>query len=144
MVELANTDEPRQRFVHNDFVHDSPAAWARCEHVAGFFTIADSLASRVAWFLADGLATGEQVIVLATQRHRRTIRRNLAEKGLSGAWIAAAIRLEMLWNQLAQTHSFSLLCGYSMGHFYKGVRQQDIHRQHTHLVADSGEHITLH
>ena len=26
----------------------------------------------------------------------------------------AAIRLEMLWNQLAQTHSFVLLCGYSM------------------------------
>jgi hypothetical protein len=57
---------------------------------------------------------------------------------------AAAIRLEMLWNQLAQTHSFALLCGYSMGHFYKDVGQHDILRQHTHLVSDSGERATLH
>lgn len=57
---------------------------------------------------------------------------------------AAAIRLEMLWNQLAQTHSFALLCGYSMGHFYKDVGQHDIQRQHTHAVSDSGERITLH
>ena len=57
---------------------------------------------------------------------------------------AAAIRLEMLWNQLAQTHSFALLCGYSMGHFYKDVGQQDVLQQHTHLVSDSGERVTLH
>jgi hypothetical protein len=57
---------------------------------------------------------------------------------------AAAIRLEMLWNQLAQTHSFALLCGYSMGHFYKDVGQHEILRQHTHLVSDSGDHATLH
>ena len=57
---------------------------------------------------------------------------------------AAAIRLEMLWNQLAQTHSFALLCGYSMGHFYKDVSQHEILRQHTHLVSDSGERATLH
>ncbi|HUQ97897.1 MAG TPA: MEDS domain-containing protein [Gemmatimonadaceae bacterium] len=57
---------------------------------------------------------------------------------------AAAIRLEMLWNQLAQTHSFALLCGYSMGHFYKDVGKHEIQRQHTHVVSDSGEHVTLH
>jgi hypothetical protein len=57
---------------------------------------------------------------------------------------AAAIRLEMLWNQLAQTHSFALLCGYSMGHFYKDVGQQEVRQQHTHLVSDSGERVTLH
>ena len=57
---------------------------------------------------------------------------------------AAAIRLEMLWNQLAQTHSFALLCGYSIGHFYKDVGQHEVLRQHTHLVSDSGEHATLH
>jgi MEDS: MEthanogen/methylotroph, DcmR Sensory domain len=57
---------------------------------------------------------------------------------------AAAIRLEMLWNQLAQTHSFALLCGYSMRHFYKDVGQHEILRQHTHLVSDSGERATLH
>jgi hypothetical protein len=57
---------------------------------------------------------------------------------------AAAIRLEMLWNQLAQTHSFALLCGYSMGHFYKDAGQQDIRHQHTHIVSDSGDPVRLH
>ncbi len=57
---------------------------------------------------------------------------------------AAAIWLEMLWNQLAQTHAFALLCGYSMGHFYKDVGQHEVHRQHTHLVSDSGERVPLH
>jgi len=57
---------------------------------------------------------------------------------------AAAIRLEMLWNQLAQTHAFALLCGYSMGHFYKGVGQHQVRQQHTHLVSDSGDRVTLH
>jgi hypothetical protein len=30
----------------------------------------------------------------------------------------AAIKLEVLWNQLAMTREFSLLCAYSMGNFY--------------------------
>jgi len=57
---------------------------------------------------------------------------------------AAAIRLEVLWNQLAQTHSFALLCGYSIGQFYKDARQHDVERHHTHRVADSGERVRLH
>jgi len=56
---------------------------------------------------------------------------------------SAAIRLEMLWNQLARTYSLAILCGYSKGHFYKDAAQHDIRRQHTHLVSDSGEPITL-
>ena len=31
----------------------------------------------------------------------------------------AALRLEVLWNQLASTYQFSLLCGYGIGHYYK-------------------------
>jgi hypothetical protein len=50
----------------------------------------------------------------------------------------AAIDLEMLWNQLAITHAFSLLCGYAMGHFYKDAQFQDICRQHTHVVSADG------
>jgi hypothetical protein len=47
----------------------------------------------------------------------------------------AAIRLEMLWNRLAQRHGFALLCGYSMGNFYKETKGfEDICRQHTHVV----------
>ncbi len=52
---------------------------------------------------------------------------------------AAAIRLETLWNQLADTHEFNLLCGYSMGNFYKGSALDQIKGQHTHLVADDGQ-----
>jgi hypothetical protein len=52
---------------------------------------------------------------------------------------AAAIKLEMLWNRLANTHDFSLLCGYAMGQFYKDASVDDVCRHHTHLVSDSGE-----
>jgi KaiC/GvpD/RAD55 family RecA-like ATPase len=55
----------------------------------------------------------------------------------------AAVRLERLWNQLAGTHSFALLCGYSMGHFYKGSAHDDVRALHTHLVSDNGE-LTAH
>ena len=56
---------------------------------------------------------------------------------------AAAIRLETMWNELANTHDFKLLCGYSMGNFYKGAAIEEIKRQHTHLVADTGETATI-
>lgn len=51
----------------------------------------------------------------------------------------AAIRLEMLWNQLANTEAFSLLCGYAMGHFYKDAHIDEICRHHTHVVSADGE-----
>jgi hypothetical protein len=56
----------------------------------------------------------------------------------------AAIRLETLWNELANTHDFKLLCGYSMGNFYKGAAIDDIKGQHTHLVAETGHTATIH
>jgi hypothetical protein len=51
----------------------------------------------------------------------------------------AAIRLEVLWNQLADTRAFSLLCGYSMGNFYKHGAYEDICSQHTHVVSTTGQ-----
>ena len=48
---------------------------------------------------------------------------------------AAAIRLEMLWNQLAMTHDFSLLCGYAIGSFYKDAGMRDICAHHSHVIA---------
>jgi len=54
---------------------------------------------------------------------------------------AAAIRLEMLWNELANTRDFKLLCGYSMGNFYKGAAIDDIKAQHSHVVADASPSI---
>lgn len=52
---------------------------------------------------------------------------------------SAAIRLETLWNELANAHGFKLLCGYSMGNFYKGAAIEDIKRQHSHAIAGTGQ-----
>jgi hypothetical protein len=56
----------------------------------------------------------------------------------------AAIRLEMLWNKLAASKKFSLLCGYAMGNFYKDAQLRDIHRQHSHVVTGDRVHSELH
>jgi hypothetical protein len=54
---------------------------------------------------------------------------------------AAAIRLEMLWNDLARSHRFDLLCGYAMGSFYKGSSTDEICGLHSHVVTDEGAHV---
>lgn len=47
---------------------------------------------------------------------------------------SAAIQLEILWNQLASQYGFSLLCGYSMGHFYKqAIRMEDVCALHAEV-----------
>lgn len=51
----------------------------------------------------------------------------------------SAIKLEVLWNQLADTRSFSLLCGYSMGSFYKHGAYESICAQHTHVMSATGQ-----
>jgi hypothetical protein len=46
----------------------------------------------------------------------------------------AAVRLEVLWNDLASTHVFSLLCGYAIGNFYKQTqRYEEVCNLHTHV-----------
>ncbi len=50
---------------------------------------------------------------------------------------AGAIRLEELWNELARTHTFTLLCGYSMAgfdHEADGEAFRDVCQQHLHVV----------
>jgi hypothetical protein len=56
---------------------------------------------------------------------------------------AAAIALENLWNDLARSHRFSLLCGYAMGHFYKGSSTDEICGVHTHVVTETGASVQL-
>jgi hypothetical protein len=51
----------------------------------------------------------------------------------------AAIRLEVLWNQLAQTRAFSLLCGYAIGNFYKDASVDEICGQHSHVISTDGK-----
>jgi signal transduction histidine kinase len=49
----------------------------------------------------------------------------------------AAIRLEELWNDAGKEHSFSLLCAYVMGNFYKEgdfERFMQICRNHSHVI----------
>lgn len=49
----------------------------------------------------------------------------------------AAIRLEGLWNELAEHYPFSLLCAYAMGNFYKtsdAEAFQAICHSHTHVI----------
>lgn len=55
----------------------------------------------------------------------------------------AAIRLEMLWNQLAHTQAFSLLCGYAMGHFYKDSNYDEVCSHHTHVISANGAVATV-
>jgi hypothetical protein len=46
----------------------------------------------------------------------------------------AAVRLEVLWNNLAESRRFSLLCGYAMGNFYKRTdKYQEICDLHSHV-----------
>jgi len=50
----------------------------------------------------------------------------------------SAIRLEVLWNDLAKKHRFSLLCGYAMGNFFRettGAGFDDVCAQHNHVVS---------
>ena len=50
----------------------------------------------------------------------------------------AAIKLEILWNELAASHSFQLMCGYSMGNFYKQAQYfEQVCQQHTHVSSDT-------
>ena len=55
----------------------------------------------------------------------------------------AAIRVEMFWNQLSETRAFSLLCGYSMGNFYKQGSYEHICAQHTHVVSGEGHPVSI-
>jgi signal transduction histidine kinase len=51
----------------------------------------------------------------------------------------AAIELEELWNGLAKTRAFTLLCAYAMGHFYKSTEPELLERvcrQHEHVIPN--------
>jgi PAS domain S-box-containing protein len=59
----------------------------------------------------------------------------LWDAGNSGA----ALRLEQLWNQIAQSHLFSLVCAYPLAHFYReehGELFQQICAEHSAVVPD--------
>lgn len=100
----------------------------------------------MAGFMVDGMpdaaafdaSVGQTIARLLKRRPRNTMLRAYGEM-VDVLWkegrSAAAIRLEILWNRLAAIHGFALLCGYSMGNFYKETRQfEQVCRQHAHVV----------
>src|SRR5690348_1944783 len=55
----------------------------------------------------------------------------------------AASRLERLWNSLAHTHTFSLLCGYATDTSYKLAAVDEICSHHSHVVTDDADAATI-
>jgi MEDS: MEthanogen/methylotroph, DcmR Sensory domain len=108
----------------------------------------------LATFMADGVPNpgafrdhiGGVITQVARGREQCTIRAygEMVDLLWRDGLTAAAIQVETLWNQLARAHDFKLLCGYSMGNFYKGSAFDDIKGQHSHLTSDAGEHVPLH
>ena len=99
-------------------------------------------------FMVDGVPNADKFKEVAKEAFER-IRRGQSDITVRAygemvdlLWKAgrdvAAIQLEMLWNKLARTNDFSLLCGYAMGSFYKDAGVVDVCRQHTHIVSSDG------
>ena len=98
----------------------------------------------LATFMADGMpdAAAFTTIVpaiierLRGDRSDRTVRAygEMVDVLWKDGRTAAAIRLEVLWNQLALTHAFSLLCGYAVGNFYQDAGMREIRAQHSHVI----------
>jgi hypothetical protein len=100
----------------------------------------------LALFMVDGVPdsdafdarVGSIIDHMLRGRPRRTIARVYGEM-VDVLWKQgreeAAIRLEILWNRLAGHYGFALLCGYSMGNFYKQAQQfEEVCSQHTHVM----------
>jgi hypothetical protein len=115
---------------------------------AGDYVTLDARATLAA-FMVDALPnatlfrhTMSETLKRITRGHEHTTVRAYGEM-VDVLWKdgleAAAIRLETLWNQLANTYDFKLLCGYAMGNFYKGVALDEIRARHSHLVFDDGQ-----
>jgi hypothetical protein len=102
----------------------------------------------LATFMVDGMPDADLFFASATRaiervcRGRESCTTRAYGEMVDVLWKAgqdvAAIRLEMLWNKLAMTDDFSLLCGYAMGNFYKDASLAEIHQHHSHVVAGQG------
>jgi hypothetical protein len=105
-------------------------------------------AEAIAAFMVDGTPNADRFAATAAEiftrirRGREGIAIRAYGEMVDLLWKAgrdvAAIQVEMLWNKLARSHEFSLLCGYSMGSFYKDAGVADVCRQHTHIIASDG------
>jgi flagellar biosynthesis component FlhA len=111
---------------------------------AGDFVLADA-STMLASIMADGMPDetlfmarlGTTIEQISRRRQGVTVRAygEMVDVLWKNGQDEAALRMEMLWNKLARTHAFSLLCGYAMGTFYKDADLADIHQQHSHVVV---------
>jgi hypothetical protein len=100
-------------------------------------------------FMVEGMPEGAQFMEVMGPILAHAARSNLGRptraygEMVDVLWRAgqtvAAIRLEMLWNHLANAYEFELLCGYAMGSFYKDTAIEEICGQHTHVVSECAE-----
>jgi hypothetical protein len=133
---------------HNDAIRDALSAHlidvARARHL-GDLVMLDA-EETLGTFMHNGMpdprlfqrAIGDQIEQTVRGRGR-TLPRAYGEM-VDVLWrrgqTDAAIRLEVLWNELASLHTFSLLCGYAIGNFYKDTSKiEDVARQHTHVIG---------
>jgi len=120
---------------------------AEAAQASGDLLVLDA-AETLAAFMIDGMPDAERFQELASSalgtlcagRQDCTVRAygEMVDVLWKQGHDAAAIRLEMMWNKLANTHDFALLCGYAMGSFYKDAGRSAIHHQHTHVITDHG------
>lgn len=54
-----------------------------------------------------------------------------------------ALRLEILWNELATTEDLSLLCSYKRHSFHKQIVPTAVLVQHTHLLNENGAAVAV-
>ena len=81
---------------------------------------------------------GQVIAALLKGHSERTLIRAYGEM-VDVLWkqgrIEATIRLEMLWNKLANQYGIALLCGYAVGNFGRSPAAfEEVCRQHTHVV----------
>ena len=85
----------------------------------------------------DRLRTGARELLRAARRGRNEATVYLYGEMVDLLWQAgqsdAALRVEVLWSQLAAVESFSLLCGHAAGNFYQGRGLEALCALHTHV-----------
>jgi hypothetical protein len=105
-------------------------------------------------FIVDGVPDARRFLLSATRVLERASR---AQEALTtrvygemvdllwkDGYDVAAIQVEMLWNKLARSHDFLLMCGYAKGHFYKDACVASVCAEHTHVVGSDGTAIVGH
>ena len=75
----------------------------------------------------------------------RTVAAAMGECARRATFDPAALYKQQLalWNDLANSYPFSLLCGYSLGNSYQQGAYEQICNQHTHVVSASGQHALI-